>query len=492
MMHPPRLLIVEDSAPIALALQESLWGELGFAVDHAPDYATAARLVERSPTRYFLSILDLSLPDAPHGEIVDFALEKRVPAIVYTSQEDRRLRQKLLAKNIIDYVFKNNQGIETLTRLVRRLHRNCTVRVLVVDDSAPQRRLIRSMLKTYMFNVHVASGAENALAILAKNEDISLVITDFEMEGLDGVQLCKKIREFRDRQSLAIIGMSSTDDEFLPVRFIKNGANDFLKKPFQREEFYHRVVGNQETIETFRKLQDLNELKNRFLGIAAHDLRNPINGIKGFSEILADELAAAGSDDHAEIARMLHMASTQMLQLVNDLLDISVIESGRLDLKSASADLAELIRERVRIVAITAASRHVTIEAQLPPRMEVVCDGHRIAQVVDNLLSNAVKFSPSGCTVTISARRNGDMAEVSVQDQGPGIPEDQQHRLFKTFSKLDAPSAAGEQSTGLGLSIVKKIVETHRGRAWVSSSQGRGACFSFSLPMTGTAPGGTD
>ncbi len=489
-MNALRLLVVEDSVPIALALKESLEQAFGCAVDLARDFATAAELMEQGAARYFLSILDLSLPDAPYGEIVDHALHKRIPAIVYTSQEDRELRKKLLAKNIIDYVFKNNQGIANVTALVRRLHKNCHVRVLAVDDSPPQRRMIRSMLKTYMFNVHVASGPENALSILAKYPDISLVITDFEMPGMDGVQLCRKIRETRDRQSLAIIGISSYEDEFLPVRFIKNGANDFLKKPFQREEFYLRVIQNQETIETFRKLNELNELKNRFLGIAAHDLRNPINGVRGFSELLLEDLRDSGREDQVEIAQLLYTASNQMLRLVNDLLDISVIESGKLELQFEQTDLAPLIRQRVHIMSITAASKQVRIATELPDSLVAECDSHRISQVVDNFLSNAVKFSPKEGVVTISASQNDHHVEISVRDQGPGIPQDQQHRLFKTFSKLEHKLPAGEQSTGLGLSIVKKIVETHTGEAWVSSQSGEGACFHFSLPVKALACSG--
>ncbi len=481
LMQAVRILVVEDSRPIGQGLCQLLGRRLGCVADLVRSYAEAVERLAACPGGYFLAILDLSLPDAQDGEIVDHVLEQRVPVIVYTSREDAALRKQLLSKNIIDYVFKNSQGAEVLTALVQRLHRNCRARVLVVDDSPPMRRMVRAMLKTYMFKVHLASNGENALAILAKNPDISLVITDYEMPGMNGVELCRRLRETHPRERLGIIGISAVEDEFLSVRFIKNGANDFIRKPFSREEFYLRVMQSQETIETFAKLRELNDLKNRFLGIVAHDLRNPINGIKGFSELLIEELQRHGSAEQLELAELINRSGTQMQFLVNDLLDISVIESGKLDLQPADTDLAELIRERVRIMSITAAGRAVRIATELEP-LSAFCDPQRIAQVLDNLLSNAVKFSPQGSTVTVLLQGLEEQVRVTVRDQGPGIPKEKQHRLFETFARLGTAAPEGTPGTGLGLSIVKKIVETHGGRVWAESSAGCGASFFFSLP----------
>jgi two-component system, sensor histidine kinase and response regulator len=482
MMTKERILIVEDSMPVATMLRERLVRELSVDVVHARNYAEAVTCIENADTGFFLAILDLALPDAEHGEIVDHALAHKIPSMVYTSHFDPELRQRLLGKNVIDYVIKTCRGVETLVYSVQRLLKNRSVHVLVVDDSTSIRRSLRSMLKTYMLRVHVADSAETALAILEKHNTISVVVTDYEMPGMDGVEFCARIRETRGPHELAVIGISSRELEFLSVRFIKSGANDFIKKPFCREEFYLRVIHNQETIETFHKLRELNDLKNRFLGMAVHDLRNPINGIMGFSQMLSEELQEQGAMNQAEIAGIIHTASTQMLHLVNDLLDISVIESGKLDLKPEPTDLAALIQERARIVGITSTARKVDIRTEMPESLSTSCDGRRIAQVVDNLLANAVKFSPVGGLVTISLENAGADAVVCVSDQGPGVPEDQQHRLFKYFSKIDSLPAAGKQGTGLGLAIVRKIVETHGGRVWMQSQPGNGARFFFSLP----------
>ena len=489
MVEKPRILVVEDSVPVATALRQSLEQELDAEVVLASTYEQGAANITEHKGSFFLAILDLSLPDADQGKIVDLALEHMLPCIVYTSQIDAELRQRLLDRNIIDYVIKNSQGIDTLVYSVKRLLQNREVRILVVDDSLPMRRMMRAMLKMYMLNIHVASSADAALSILNKHRDISVVVTDYEMPGMDGVQLCTRIRETWGREELSIIGVSAMDLELLPVMFIKSGADDFIKKPFSREEFYLRVINNQEKIEGLRKQRELNDLKNRFLGIAAHDLRNPINGITGFSNILQEELEQMGAHEQADIARLINTASSQMLQLVRDLLDISVIESGKLDLRPELLDLPQLIRERIRIMDISAALKQVDIELHLPDSLEIFCDSRRITQVVDNLLSNAVKFSPQGGVVRVAATTSGDNVEVRVSDQGPGISPDEQHRLFESFSKINSSPSNGEPGTGLGLSIVRRIVDAHHGHTWVESSLGNGASFFFSLPAKGTEMG---
>lgn len=483
-MDKPHVLVVEDSKSVARNLRDSILQELGFDVTVAYSHKAAVDLVAADGSRFFVAILDLSLPDALDGEIVDFMIDRKIPAIVYTSLENPALRTALLSKNIIDYVYKNNQGVKSLTAMIKRLYINRDVHVLVVDDSKLQRFAIKSMLKTYMFQVAAVRTPDEALAVLHINPNISLVITDFDMPGMNGVQLCKKIREQRAKEELAIIGISSHNNEFLAVQFIKNGANDFIKKPFQREEFYLRVVQNQETIEHFKKLHELGELKNRFLGIAAHDLRNPINGIKGFSELLAEELRETGTASQVELAQLINMASGQMLQLVNDLLDISVIERGHVQLHPGPTDLCALIMERAKIMSITAASKEVAIETDIPKRCVTTCDGKRIAQVLDNLLGNALKFSPSNATVSISLRMNASTVTIGVRDQGPGVPPHFHQDLFKNFTSLQALPLDKKHGTGLGLSIVKKVIDMHQGHVWLDREYTGGAHFLFKLPYT--------
>ena len=230
------------------------------------------------------------------------------------------------------------------------------------------------------------------------------------------------------------------------------------------------------------KLIELNELKNKFLGIAAHDLRNPITSIRGFSEILIDGELGEIPEDQKEFICIINTVSDEMLILLNDLLDLSVIESGKLEIERVNGSLKDLIAERVRINKVIADNKDIAIHAEYMEIPDIMFDPKRIAQVFDNLVSNAIKFSPSGANIYISMSISVYEVSVHVKDEGPGISDEDQSRLFGEFQKLSAQPTGGEKSSGLGLSIVKKIVKAHGGKISVASNLEKGATFSFALP----------
>ncbi len=234
-----------------------------------------------------------------------------------------------------------------------------------------------------------------------------------------------------------------------------------------------------------RELRELNELKNRFLGMAAHDLRNPLTAIRGFSQILLE--MNLDEAKQREFLKSIHRSSDDMLRLVNDLLDVAVIESGKLDLRLRDADLSELTLGRIKLVAPMAEQKRIGITAAVPDREHAVLDPDRFAQVIDNLLTNAIKFSPPGSGIHVAMSETADAVILAVRDSGPGIAEEDREKLFGTFQKLAARPTGGEKSTGLGLAIVKKIVDAHRGSIEVVNVPGGGAQFSVRLPR-GAAP----
>lgn len=231
------------------------------------------------------------------------------------------------------------------------------------------------------------------------------------------------------------------------------------------------------------KLIELNQLKNRFLGFAAHDLRNPLSSIRGLSEIMLTEITGALTEEQREFLSTIYAASRDMLALVNDLLDISVIESGRFDLKIQSDSLKTLIRERLRILKLAAERKSIHFIMEFAELPDVPFDRNRIAQVIDNLIGNAVKFSPAESTIRVRFWRDGKFARVSVQDEGPGIAPDDQHRIFGEFQRIEGSGHGVEKGTGLGLAIARRIVEAHQGVLEVQSTLGVGATFSFAIPM---------
>ncbi|MBL4814241.1 MAG: diguanylate cyclase [Shewanella sp.] len=250
-----RILVVEDSKVVSRILQHLIAQELDCEVDFAVDMAAAKILLEQKD--YFVAITDLNLPDAQEGEIVRLVLSKQTPCIVLTGSLDSEQRKRLLQLGIVDYILKENRfSYEYVVRLVRRLQRNIDVKVLVADDSVVSRKFVRSLLEQHLYQVIEADDGHSAWEILQSQPDVQLLITDYNMPGLDGFGLILKVREKFSREELAIIGLSSDSDESLSARFIKNGANDFLQKPFVHEEFHCRVLNTLDSLDMIRKLWD--------------------------------------------------------------------------------------------------------------------------------------------------------------------------------------------------------------------------------------------
>lgn len=233
-----------------------------------------------------------------------------------------------------------------------------------------------------------------------------------------------------------------------------------------------------------RELDELNKLKNQFLGIAAHDLRNPLGVVLGYSELLLDEDYQHSSEEMQEMLGSIHQTAKFMLSLVNDLLDIANIESGKLELNISEQDFNRVVLETLKGSEIFAKAKSMKLlfhQSSFP--LEVRMDRPKIEQVIGNLVSNAIKYSYPGSTIELSLERKGDYARFVVRDYGQGIREEELAKLFKPFQKASSKSTAGEKSTGLGLSIVKKIVEAHQGEAGVTSQLGEGSAFFFTLPF---------
>ena len=232
------------------------------------------------------------------------------------------------------------------------------------------------------------------------------------------------------------------------------------------------------------QLDQLNQLKNQFLGMAAHDLRNPIGSIMMFSEFILEEQGDSITEELKKILEIINSSSRFMLQLLDELLDVVRIESGKLELKYVATDLGKFIRKNIEVNSIFAEKKQIKIVLNLPETPPTFAfDPVRIEQVLNNLISNAIKFSFPHTTITISAFSTGNEAVISVKDQGQGIPKEGLDKLFKPFAKLSAGGTAGEKSIGLGLSITKRIIIGHMGRIWVESKVGEGTTFYFSLPL---------
>jgi signal transduction histidine kinase len=236
------------------------------------------------------------------------------------------------------------------------------------------------------------------------------------------------------------------------------------------------------------ELERANQLKNQFLGMAAHDLRNPIGAIKLFSELLLDPNTSLAPERQRNFLRRIRESSEFMLGLISDLLDLSAIEAGSVRLDAQDVDIARLVRENVELNRVLAAEKEIevtlTIDAEVA---RVVADARKVEQILNNLLSNAIKFSRSGTTVRVDVRAGDGGVRLTVADEGQGIPADELATIFRPFQRASPRGTAGEHSTGLGLAIVKRLVDAHRGTLSVESEVGRGTTFSVWLPRGVTA-----
>lgn len=234
------------------------------------------------------------------------------------------------------------------------------------------------------------------------------------------------------------------------------------------------------------ELERLNQLKNQFLGIAAHDLRSPLGVIQMYSQFLEAELGPAVSEEHCQFIVTIRHTSEALLRLVDNLLDVSQIEAGKLELHRQPLDLRALVEQNLALnrVLATKAQRQLALVTPESAPLPLDADGPKLEQVLNNLIGNALKFSPPGTRVEVSLVREGDRAVVSVRDEGPGIPARELGKLFRFFQKTSVRSAGGERSSGLGLAIARKIVEGHGGTIQVETEPGRGSTFSFALPLT--------
>lgn len=258
MSDTPRILVVEDSKFFNNLVSKSAAKRVNAEVVSAMTFAETRAAVETSEKPFSLALVDIILPDAPEGEAVDWLVEHKIPCIVFTGLFSPDIRERVLAQNIIDYVLKDTpSSLAYLMNLVERLHKNRDTTVLIVDDSRAARHHIRNLLTGYQFQVVEASNGKEALAALETNSTIRMIITDYYMPDMNGIEMVKRIRTTHDQERLVIIGLSSGGGSALSAEFIKHGANDFINKPFLPEEFFCRVMQNIRVLDMVDHLTDM-------------------------------------------------------------------------------------------------------------------------------------------------------------------------------------------------------------------------------------------
>jgi signal transduction histidine kinase len=330
------------------------------------------------------------------------------------------------------------------------------------------------------------------------------VAYDWELHVTDGDEI--KLFNFSginiDDKNL-LIGTANPDDteQFLNGLMEMNNESVNKLRTFMKEQqqssgsmndewaMYDQMSGlNNELANMQRKLtkktaelERMNELKNQMLGMAAHDLRNPLTLIQNYSSFLIEDHEEQDifTDDQFQLVKQIKESSEYMVQIIEDMLDISAIESGSISLEKDDEDICELIDRVVSLNRPTAGKKDISLTTKLPDETTVKeVDAHKFQQVLDNLISNAIKYSQPQTEVEVGIKKESDSAiTIYVKDQGQGIPEDELEDLFVPFAKISSEPTAGEKSTGLGLAIAQKIIEAHGGDIEVESEAGTGSTF---------------
>jgi signal transduction histidine kinase len=256
-----------------------------------------------------------------------------------------------------------------------------------------------------------------------------------------------------------------------------------LTKSLLEEANTEIVKANQELQKSNQLLHSLNLEKNELMGIVSHDLKNPIGAVRGYAQLIENQTFKG--DEVLSASSQIVQVSDQMLELVKNLLDMNQLESGIFQLTTVSFDIASLVEATVNQYRVPAKAKNITLHFSNEAddgKGTVSADEQALMQVLDNIVSNAVKYSPHGKHVFVRVKANAATVRVEVQDEGQGISPKDMKKLFGKFARLSARPTGGEHSTGLGLSIVKKMVEAMNGRVWCESELGKGATFIVELP----------
>jgi len=281
-----------------------------------------------------------------------------------------------------------------------------------------------------------------------------------------------------------------------PLRRLKNSADAIRRGTPEQADFAittHDEIQDlsgamsemvHDLAEVNAALREASRHKSEFLARMSHELRTPLNAVIGFSELLLERIAGDLTAKQEEYLRDIHSSGAHLLTLINEILDLAKIEAGRMELTFGETNLTEVVESALTTLRPLIEQKRLDVSAVLDPAATTVrADKIRLKQILFNLLSNAAKFTPPEGKIRVEARRLSDHLELTVVDTGPGIAPEDQSKLFREFTQLDATQQMNQSGTGLGLVLVKRLVELHGGRVWVESAVGKGSRFIFRIPM---------
>ncbi len=369
------------------------------------------------------------------------------------------------------------------------LHRLSNSTILIVDDNSQNLKLLGNILKENNFKIEFATNGLSALDWI-KKKHFDLILLDINMPGMNGFEVCTRIRSITTMNHVPIIFLSAEKERESILKGFELGAQDYVTKPFDSRELLVRIRTHLALKESLAQLEEEKEraqsadhLKSAFLATMSHELRTPLNSIIGFTGILLKGVPGPLNDEQKKQLGMVQNSARHLHSLINDVLDISKIEAGQLTLNVEQFSLLEVISKVVETNSPFSEKKNLKITVSYDDNIKpLTSDKIRVQQILLNLVNNAVKFTEAG-SITIKCYSAENFVKIQVTDTGIGIEVDKIALLFKPFMQIDTGLTRKKEGTGLGLSICKKLVEMLGGKIEVESQYGLGCTFTVSLPI---------
>ncbi len=382
--------------------------------------------------------------------------------------------------------------------------------ILIVDDTPVNLQLMSSVLKQKGYKLYMTNSGENALKFLEETLP-DLILLDVMMPGLSGFEVCRIIKQQEKFKNIPVIFLTAKNEVEDIIEGFEAGAVDYIIKPFYAKEVFVRISThlqlkharemlqdkndkleelNQSLTESkqiiekdARELKKLNDEKNKFFSIIAHDLRGPFGGLMGITDILYAQLDQIPDEQIHELIQLLQQSSNQVFNLLNNLLEWSRLQMDAVVFDPVSFNLKPAICDSIKLLQERAQNKAIVIENKTNESIEILADINMFNTVIRNLISNAIKFTPRNGLITVgSATADDKMIEVFVIDSGIGMSDGLMKKLFSLDQKVSRPGTENEASNGLGLILCKDLVEKHGGKIWVESEEGKGTTFRFTFP----------
>jgi len=372
-----------------------------------------------------------------------------------------------------------------------------TLKVLVVDDEPGIRSGIERILRNYSvgfpfmdedfdFEILQASSGEEAIDLINEKKP-DIVLLDNKLPGMDGIEVLEYIKNKQIESLVMMITSYASLD--LAVKATQNGAYNFVPKPFTPQELKSAMENITKHLYLRRMTKQMTngqgqQARNRFLSVLSHELKSPINAVEGYLKMMKDKQVGNQLDDYMVMIDRSIERLSGMRNLIMDLLDLTKIESGKNTREVRKVDLVEIVRKANYSVEPYAFQRKVKVYLDLPEVLFYMADNAEMESILNNLLSNAVKYSkPDGGNVNLLLKRESDKIILKVEDSGIGMSEEDISKLFNEFVRIKSEKTRGISGSGLGLSIVKKLVEEYNGKISVESLPDKGSIFTVELPI---------